>query len=88
MSRNAREQNVLETLGLFLTWNGAMGTLLPGDHCLAWRRGPDWWRHIIDWFVARPDVTRSLAIAELAGGLWLISAWRHHAGMRHATDPV
>ena len=38
MSRNAREQSVLETLGLFLTWNGAMGTLLPVDHCLAWRR--------------------------------------------------
>jgi hypothetical protein len=88
MSRNAREQSVLETLGIFLTWNGAIGTLLPVDHCLAWRRGPNWWRHAIDWFVARPEVTRSVAIAELAGGLWLILKRRHHADMRHAAEAV
>jgi hypothetical protein len=71
MNSMADQRTFGHALGLVMIWNGAMGTLLPIDHCLAFRHGPQWWRNTMDWFVARPAVTRSLGIAELAAGLWL-----------------
>jgi hypothetical protein len=48
-----------------------MGTLLPVEHCLAFKRGPRVWRDAMDWFAARPQLTRGLSLAELGAGLWL-----------------
>jgi hypothetical protein len=81
MNPMTEHQNVSHALGLAMIWNGAMGALLPTDHCLALRAGPRWWRNTVDWFAARPQVTRSLGIAELAAGLWLT---RETFGLRPA----
>jgi hypothetical protein len=60
-----------EALSMAMMWDGAMGTLLPAERCLAWRGGPRWWRNTIDWFVSHPRLTRSLAVMELGVGMWL-----------------
>lgn len=61
----------MECAGMLMIGDGVVAFVRPTEHCLMWRSGPQWWRRTIEWFAAHPDVTRSVAAAELAGGLWL-----------------
>jgi hypothetical protein len=65
------KHSATEALTIAIIWDGAMSVLLPVEHCRVWRGGPRWWRSTIDWFVARPELTRTLGVAELGVGMWL-----------------
>lgn len=64
-------KRLTESAGMVLIGDAVLGLARPAEHCLLWRGGPQWWRNTIDWFAEHPQVTRTLAAAELAIGLWI-----------------
>jgi hypothetical protein len=77
-----------EGLGLAMIWGGMMGIFVPVEYCLGFKGGPRLWRSSMDWFAARPQLTRTLSLAELGAGLWLTTlAARKRPPVRHL-DPI
>ncbi len=72
-----------ELLGMLMVGDGVLGTIAPQEHCLLWRQGPPTWEKMIDFFVRRPQLTRLLAMGELAAGLWLAERQWNHGSGRH-----
>jgi hypothetical protein len=68
---NGTNQRLAESAGMLMIGDGVLGVMYPRGHCLLWRGGPGWWRQSIDWFASHPEITRALAITEIAMGLWL-----------------
>lgn len=55
---------------IVLIGDGVVGAVAPRRHSLLWRSGPAGYRALIGWFAQRPVLTRVLAVAEAAAGLW------------------
>ena len=66
---NPTQRRMKESAGMLMIGDGMLGIMYPRDHCLLWRGGPLWWRRSVDWFAARPHVTRVVAAAEVCAGL-------------------
>ena len=57
--------------GIALVGDGVVGTLIPARHTRRYQTGPSPWRSAMRFFVKRPGLTRVLAVAEVAAGLWV-----------------
>ena len=77
---------VAESAGMLLIGDGVLALLRPREHCLLWRGGPDGWRRTAAWFAAHPQVTRTLAAAELCTGLWLARRQQPDAAARTSSS--
>jgi hypothetical protein len=88
MNRYGKELSASEALGFAMIWDGTMGTLLPVEHCLALSRGPQFWRNTMEWFAARPQLTRGLSVAELGAGLWLTAQSKRRQRMARRHEPI
>jgi hypothetical protein len=60
-----------ESTAIIMIGDGLLGVLRPAEHCLIWSAGPRWWREMVGWFAAHPNVTRGAAVIEVGTGLWL-----------------
>lgn len=60
-----------EAAAIGLIGDGVVGALIPARHARRWEVGPSWWKRLMHPFAARPQLTRVLAVAELAAGLWV-----------------
>ena len=81
-----------ELFGMLMIGDGALGTVAPRAHCLLWRHGSPIWKKMISFFARRPELTRLLAVGEVATGLWLAQRqWRaqaiHHRLVRTSAAP-
>lgn len=61
----------MECAEMIMIGDGVLALVRPTEHCLMWSSGPQWWRGTVEWFAEHPNVTRSVAAAELGAGLWL-----------------
>ena len=59
-----------ETLAMLAVGDGVIGAALPRRHVRRWQSGPEWWRQTMQPFVDRPLLTRAVAAAEAAAGIW------------------
>jgi hypothetical protein len=62
----------VEILGMLAVGEGTIGALVPRGHVDLWRGGPRSWDRATRWLGERPTLTRALAVAELAAGMWLM----------------
>lgn len=69
--------------GIVLIGDGVVGALVPVRHSRRYEMGPSPWRSAMRFFVRRPALTRALAAAELAAGLW-VATGGHDDGERHS----
>ena len=54
--------------------DGVMGLLRPQSAGEAWAFGPEWWKNAMRFFRDCPTLTRALAAAEVAAGIyWALS---------------
>jgi len=57
-----------------LIGDGVIGLIRPGRDAQAWEQGPAPWRKLMGALSRRPALTRVLAAAEIAGGVyWILS---------------
>jgi hypothetical protein len=73
---------------MLMIGDGVLGILRPVEHCLIWRGGPDWWRDMIEWFAAHPEITRAAAVAELIAGVGISRRVRSQGWMRGQSVPL
>lgn len=57
--------------GIALIGDGVVGALIPKRHVGRYQRGPSPWRSTMVFFGRNPSLTRTLAVGELALGLWI-----------------
>lgn len=55
---------------MVLIGDGVMAMVYPSTDAEAWTAGPEWWKRTMRFFKERPVLTRVLAAAEIAGGIW------------------
>lgn len=70
------QQRLTELAGLLLVGDGVVGMLQPERHTRLWQSGPRPYRATMELFVRHPGLTRAIAVAETAAGLWLASRQR------------
>jgi len=70
-SANSSARRTAESTAMLMIGDGLLGVLKPAEHCLMWNVGPRWWREMVGWFAAHPNVTRGAAVLEVGTGLWL-----------------
>lgn len=70
------QERVTEIAALLLVGDGVVGMLQPERHVRLWQRGPRTYRAAVEPFVKHPGLTRVLAAAEAAAGLWWASRQR------------
>jgi hypothetical protein len=51
--------------------DAALALATPSRYALLWSGGPRFWQRTMRFFSDRPGLTRALAAAQLAAGLWL-----------------
>jgi hypothetical protein len=61
-----------ELVAMLVIGDGVITLPAPSRHSLLWRFGPEGNRRAMEAFAERPALTRSLAVAEIVGGLWLV----------------
>ncbi len=59
---------IKETVAMVLIGDAVLGLVRPRRHVARWQIGP--WAPAMAWMRQRPTLTRALAGAELAAGLW------------------
>jgi hypothetical protein len=62
---------LLEILAIGLIGEGVAGLLTPRRYMRLWEFGPQAYRDALDWFVARPHLTRLLCAVEIGLGVCL-----------------
>jgi hypothetical protein len=65
---------VRSALAILFVGDGVVAAIVPARHARRWRFGPRWSRRWMDWYAARPGVTRVLGLAEAAIGVWLATS--------------
>ena len=55
---------------MLLIGDGVMALIHPGADAEAWAAGPAWWNCSMRFFKERPGLTRMVATAQIAGGIW------------------
>ena len=60
--------------GLMMIGDGVIAAADPKGHVALWKRGPQWWRELVEPFERHPQVTRGLALLEVGLGLLLVRA--------------
>lgn len=70
------QQRMTEIAALLLVGDAVVGMLQPERHARLWRSGPRAYRAAMEPFVRQPGLTRVLAAAEAAAGLWWASRQR------------
>jgi hypothetical protein len=70
------QQRLGEFAGILLVGDGVVGMLQPERHTRLWLSGPAPYRAVMEPFVRHPGMTRAIAVAEAAAGLWLASRQR------------
>jgi len=55
---------------MLLIGDGVMALIRPEWDAEAWAAGPEWWNRSMRWFRDSPGVTRAVAAAQIAGGIW------------------
>ena len=71
-----------DIIAIVLIGDGAVGALTPARHARRYVRGPSRWRESMRWFANRPQLTRGLALVELASGLALTLGMARRVGER------
>ncbi|MCM0618027.1 hypothetical protein MOD31_18545 [Paenarthrobacter sp. TYUT067] len=56
---------VVESLVMLQIGDGVLTALFPVEHCARWEFGP--WAPLMGWFKKRPNLTRALGVAQVAG---------------------
>jgi hypothetical protein len=69
-------ERLTECLGMMMIGDGVLSALDPHRHAALWRRGPSWWRAMVDPFVRHPEITRWAGVGEVVLGVWLSSRQR------------
>ena len=59
-----------EALAMITIGDGVIGTLFPARHTGRWLVGPRLWRRSMRIFVTHRRLTQTLALAEIAAGVW------------------
>ena len=70
-----------ECLAMMMIGDGVLGVLEPHRHAALWRRGPGWWRAMIEPFVRHPEMTRWVGVGEVVLGVWLSSRQRPNGSL-------
>lgn len=67
-------RRILEVTGDLTAGDGLATVLRPQDHMRLWQTALPWrwWRDFVQWFIARPALTRLLGLLQLVIGAWLI----------------
>lgn len=60
-----------EVAAMLIVGDGLLSLLFPRRHVLLWTFGPRAYREAMEKFVAHPNATRAVALAEIALGAWL-----------------
>lgn len=71
---NLLTRRLAELGGILLIGDGVVAALKPEGHVRLWERGPKWWRELVEPFALRPQLTRAVAVAEIAAGVALAQA--------------
>jgi hypothetical protein len=50
--------------------DGVMALIQPSMDAEAWAAGPEWWNQSMRFFKRHPQLTRVIAAAQIAGGIW------------------
>ena len=66
-------QRATEIAALLMVGDGIVGMLQPERHTRLWQSGPGPYRAAMKQFVRHPGLTRVVAAAEAAAGLWWAS---------------
>ena len=66
-------ERVAEIAALLMVGDGVVGLVQPGRHTRLWRSGPRPYRAAMEPLVRHPGLTRVIAAAEAAAGLWWAS---------------
>lgn len=62
---------VEEWLAMLMVGEACVTLVDPEGHVRLYMRGPKKWQRFLNVFIEHPCMTRGLAIAELAAGVWL-----------------
>jgi hypothetical protein len=81
-------ERLKELAGMLMIGDGVLALVEPRGHALLWRRGPAAWRWMIDPFVERPALTRSIGAVEAVLGLWLATRQASRARLENAAPSV
>ena len=57
--------------GILCIGDGVVGALIPSRHTRRYETGPSLWRSVMRFFARRRALTRTLAVGQVATGLWL-----------------
>ena len=70
---NLFARRLAELSGILLIGDGVVAALQPKGHVRLWEGGPKLWRDLLRPFAKRPQLTRAVAVAEIAVGVLI--AW-------------
>jgi len=62
-----------DVLAMIMVGDGVLGLVCPKRHVRSWKIGPEGYRELLDDLEERPVLTRCLAAAEVALGIWYAS---------------
>lgn len=60
-----------DLLAIMMIGDGVLSMVRPREHVGLWRRGPEPWRNLVEYFEDRPTLTAALGAASVVAGLWL-----------------
>jgi hypothetical protein len=58
--------------GIAMIGEGVVVALRPRRYVRLWNGGPRWWRRFVRAWMRRPGMTRTIGIAELLAGIWMV----------------
>lgn len=57
-------------VAMVMIGDGVMALVRPQWDAEVWAVGPEWWKRSMRFFRDRPALTRAIAAAQIAGGIW------------------